>query len=326
MGNRRLAVFVAITAVCVLVAGGYVTSAALTGGEASRTSGQTSGVATDGGLVFRSRDRANPSVNGRMVSVSLTTPGARPASTGLRCERVYFAAARGLCLAPKGRLLLSFSAQVLGSRGEIRREIRLAGFPSRARISPDGRVGAVTTFVTGHSYAIAGAFSTTTLQIDMLKGTTLADLERFRVLRDGRPFTSRDFNFWGVTFARDSNRFYATLASGGTTYLVRGDIRARTAIVLRENVECPSLSPDQTRIGYKKLVHKPGGWRLHVLDLTTGTDTALTETRSVDDQVEWRDDHSVLYEVGGDVWQAQADGRGTPRILIRDAESPAVVR
>ena len=38
-----------------------------------------------------------------------------------------------------------------------------------------------------------------------------------------------DFNFWGVTFARDGNRFYATLGTGGKTYLVEGDVAARQA-------------------------------------------------------------------------------------------------
>ena len=46
----------------------------------------------------------------------------------------------------------------------------------------------------------------------------------------------------------------------------------KEARVLRENVECPSLSPDNTRIVFKKrMTDGPGGvtWRLHVLDLAT---------------------------------------------------------
>ena len=87
---------------------------------------------------------------------------------------------------------------------------------------------------------------------------------------------SEDFNFWGVTFsAEDSNRFYATVRSAGKTYLLEGDVGERTMTVLRENVECPSLSPDGTRIAFKKLTDGLiGQWRLHVLDLATMEQTA----------------------------------------------------
>jgi hypothetical protein len=96
--------------------------------------------------------------------------------------------------------------------------------------------------------------------------------------------------------------------------------------VIRDNVECPSLSPDGTRIGYKKLIDDEGHWRLHVLDLASGADVALAETRSVDDQLEWRDDHNLLYQFGDDVWTVPADGSGAPKLYIKHAGSPAVVR
>ena len=67
-------------------------------------------------------------------------------------------------------------------------------------------------------------------------------------------------------------------------------------------------------------------WRLHVLDLASGRETALAETRSVDDQVEWLDDERIMYGLAGDVWVVAADGGGKPRVFIPDALSPAVVR
>jgi hypothetical protein len=39
--------------------------------------------------------------------------------------------------------------------------------------------------------------------------------------------------------------------------------------VIHDNVECPSLSPDGTRIGYKRLIDDRGHWGFHVLDLAT---------------------------------------------------------
>src|SRR4051812_43445825 len=120
-------------------------------------------------------------------------------------------------------------------------------------------------------------------------------MEDFAVWRDGTRFQSADFNFWGVTFARDSDRFYATLGSGRKTYLIEGDVPTRQARVLRENVECPSLSPDNTRIAFKKQVGSGGRsqWRLYVLDLATMSEIPLAEVSDVDDQVEWLDDGQV---------------------------------
>ena len=246
-------------------------------------------------------------------------------STGLVCERVYFAAGRGLCLVPEqSPLYTRYRAKIFGPDFVPRGQVDLAGIPSRARVSADGRYGATTVFVNGHSYREAGQFSTHTTLIDMKRAKVLADVEKFTVLRSGKRFRRVDFNFWGVTFARNSNRFYATLGTGGKTFLVEGDVGARTVRILHENVECPSLSPDGTRVAYKKRRGK-NGWRLHVLDLDTMAETQLAEARSVDDQVEWLDDRRVLYGLGSDVWVVPADGSGRASIFLRDALSPAVV-
>ena len=194
----------------------------------------------------------------------------------------------------------------------VRHRLAVEGVPSRARVSPDGRYGSVTLFVTGHSYAAAGQFSTNTVLIDMATGREVAQLEDFTIFDGDRQMTAVDNNFWGVTFdPRDSDTFYATMATGGKTYLFRGSVRARTGKVLHENVECPSLSPDGTRIAYKKRTgsaSKP--WHITVLDLKTMRETPLAESRSIDDQVEWLDDRRVLYGVDNAVWTAPADGCG----------------
>ncbi len=97
--------------------------------------------------------------------------------------------------------------------------------------------------------------------------------------------------------------------------------------MIHENVECPSLSPDGTRIAFKKRTGSKGSpWRLTVLDLATMRETPLSERRSVDDQAEWLDDGRVLYGVDGDVWMARADGTGQPRRYLAQADSPAAVR
>ncbi len=123
-------------------------------------------------------------------------------------------------------------------------------------------------FVAGHSYADAG-FSTETTLINLETGAKVGNLEQFTLLRDGKSFRGVDFNYWGVTFAPDGDRFYATLGTGGRTYLVEGSVAERRMRTLRENVECPSLSPDGTRLAFKKRVGGlvSGTWRFHVLDL-----------------------------------------------------------
>jgi hypothetical protein len=135
--------------------------------------------------------------------------------------RLHVSAGRGLCLsiAPSG---VDFRVSLLGRDLSPGTTMSLPGVPSRARVSPDGRYGAVTTFVTGDSYTTTGAFSTRTVVIDMASGKPITDLERFTVVKDGQRLDAPDHNFWGVTFAQDSNRFYATLGTGDHHYLVAG--------------------------------------------------------------------------------------------------------
>jgi hypothetical protein len=262
------------------------------------------------------------------VSPVAGAPEDKPEFEPLSCDRVYFAAGRGLCVTRVKGITAGYGAKIFSSDFRVQHEIGLDGIPSRARVSPDGRYGTVTMFVTGHSYTAAGSFSTTTTLIDMERGEKIAELEDFTVTKAGRQVTAVDVNYWGVTFGReDSDRFYATLATGGETYLIEGSVRGRTAHVIHENVECPSLSPDGTRIAYKsRTASSSRPWRLTVLDLLTMRETRLAETRSIDDQAEWLDEDRVLYGLDDQVWVVPADGSGAPEPFMRTADSPTVVR
>ncbi|MEA2128923.1 MAG: hypothetical protein QOJ85_1814 [Solirubrobacteraceae bacterium] len=327
---RRTQLFVALVAACVVAAAVAVVSAAGGGGAAGSKDAAQALVAARGAheprLLLRNLDRARPQEFGEVAVAPLGAGGARTL-VPLRCERVYFAAGSGLCLARGGGFASSYRARVFGADLRVRGEVPVDGIPSRARVSPDGRYGSVTLFVSGHSYADTGGFSTTTTLIDLKAGRKIAQLEDFTATRDGRTISARDVNYWGVTFARDSDRFYATLATGGRIYLVEGSVRARRMRTIHEGVECPSLSPDGTRIAYKKRVGAGGKrWRLYVLDLRTMRETPLAETRSVDDQAEWLDDEHVLYGLDESIWTVPADGSGAPQLFARRADSPAVVR
>jgi Tol biopolymer transport system component len=113
--------------------------------------------------------------------------------------------------------------------------------------------------------------------------------------------------------------------------LIEGDVDRREATVLRTGVECPSLSPDNTRIAFKHSTGRTGHWQLRVYDLRTRAETALTmESRSVDDQVDWLDNDRVMYHIpgsrGADLWAIRTDGTEAPALFRQYAYSPAVIR
>jgi hypothetical protein len=277
-------------------------------------------------IVFRSNARSRYGV---AAVVALRDPHGPRAYTSTPCARLYATADRTLCLY-LDRASITYKAKIV----ETGRTLPLAGIPSRARLSPDGRLAATTAFTNGDSYA-GNSFSTRT-NISTVEGPPrTVSLEDFTLHHHGHVIKPVDRNYWGVTFAADGDRFYATVAFSGHTWLVRGSVRSRSVTTMREDAECPSLSPDGTHIVYKKrLGHPSGTWRLAVLDLHTGHETLLAEHRSVDDQAEWLDDDHVLYALPGsggdprlyDVWSVPTDGSGKPRMTIQLASSPAVVR
>jgi hypothetical protein len=282
-------------------------------------------------IVFRSTT-LGPTF-GKLALVPLSDPGGDRAVTNLDCERVYAASNGGVCVTAHRGLTTSYRISLLDAELRPRASAGLNGLPSRARMSPDGSLASTTMFVAGHSYA-GGAFATETVIRDVATDKDMGNLQNWRIVVNGHVTTAVDLNVWGVTFAGGPhpNRFYATVATAGKQWLAVGDIKGRELRSIHEGVECPSLSPDGTRIAFKKREELNGrtGWQLTVLDLATMKEHALGETRSVDDQPEWLDNDNVLYglqrsgSATSDVWVAPLDA-SLPRVLIPRAWSPGVV-
>jgi hypothetical protein len=272
---------------------------------------------------------------GKLAYVDLGVAAATPVVLDLPCEVVHASGGQGICLAIDRGVTRPYVAKLFDlERHEVRATLPLGGLPSRTRVARSGRIGATTAFVTGHGYDSVD-FSTETLLVDLASGTTLANVETFAFFSGGEPIRETDFNVWGVTFLGDDNVFYATLSTGGRHLLVRGDVAARQAHVVHDDVECPSVSPDGTRVAYKRRFLEDGfvRWQLYVLDLATLAETPLAERRSVDDQLEWLDDRHVLYTlidttgtVGNSVWTIAADGSGAAERFLAGASSPALAR
>ena len=332
----RIAVFAAGTVLMVALAVGYGVYAAHRHSAAVAASPKpTASLSLTGAQKIMFVSTAVGAGYDHLAEVPAADPGAAPSITPTSCQRSYAAAQTLVCLQPGSSLSGSEYAQVYSTAGGALKQVddvQLPGNPSRARVSADGKMVAWTVFVSGDSYN-GPEFSTRTGILDLRNGGVTNSLETFTAYVDGAAYHAVDINYWGVTFSSDDNVFYATMGSSGKTWLMRGDLKTKTLTSIVTNVECPSLSPDGTRIVFKKRVgtNLAAPWRLYVLDLATLKETPLADTRSIDDQAAWLNNDTVMYQVpqahagGFDIWEVPADGSGTPKLIIPDGYSPTAV-
>lgn len=282
-------------------------------------------------IVFRNTAIGND--YGLVATVSLDDPGGARAIGDVACDRIDATATAASCLATERGVVTKYAWLDLDADLRETGKAPLTGLPSRTRLSPDGTLAASTVFVAGHSYMQTG-FSTATV-IREVGGASRGNLEKFDLVIDDQVVSPTDRNFWGVTFA-DDNIFYATVETDHVKYLVEGDLTARTMTAIHKGVECPAISPDGSRIAYKADVGKGGQthWTPAVLDLDTMKSTLLEgETDTIDDQITWLDDDTILYakpradEAGvTDVFSVDTETAAAPSLLVPQAWSPAVVR
>ena len=332
--RTRVAAFIAI---CLFVVGGtaaYLVSRGSDGDDhpaAAMTAPPTTDISSviDGPRIVFRNSVIGPDY-GKIAVVALSDPAGPRALLDTTCDRVSATPDATICLQSQGGVTSTYTETATNADGTELYSANRTGIPSRARLSPDGRLSATTGFVSGDSYLSAG-FSTRTYITDVTTGEGL-HLEDFKLVHEGQEIFAVDRNFWGVTFA-DDDSFYVTASFDGVPWLAKGSVSARTIETVHEAAECPSLSPDGTRVAYKKR-QDSGSWRLAVLNLASGVEIILPEERSVDDQVAWIDDDSILYALpltgqrGGefDTWMISADGAKSPQMLLGNASSPTVVR
>jgi hypothetical protein len=283
-------------------------------------------------VVFR--NTASGQGFGEAATVPLTDPGGQRALSGKSCDRVYGTDKLTFCLQTKHELATIFQASVFDAGWKETASWPLAGIPSRARTNANGSLVATTVFVSGHAYSGAG-FSTETVIRDQA-GAGTGTMEDYALILDGNRIKATDRNIWGVTFVPGRpDVFYATASSQGKIWLVQGSMAGRTLTVIRSGVECPSISPDGTRLAYKKsdTGTLTGHRSIAVLDLSSGVESVLAEQQSIDDQIEWLDDSTLLYglprdgsELDSDIWSIKTDPSGRPALFIEHAWSPSVVR
>ena len=337
LSRRRMLVLILVTVIAVAAAGLYAALAfrdARASQEAPSPVNATASEALPVTPFVVFRNTAPGQGFGTAATVPLADPGGQRALSTMSCDRVYGTHELTVCLQTKQGLATTFQATVYNSAWKETASWPLPGIPSRARTNADGSLLSSTVFVSGHSYAAAG-FSTETVIRDR-KGQAIANLEDFALMLDGTRIKASDRNIWGVTFAPGKpDVFYATASSQGHIWLVQGSIADRTLTVIGNSIECPSVSPDGTRIAYKKsdTGTLSGHRSIAVLDLASGKEMVLSEQQNIDDQIEWLDSSTLLYglprdgsEQDSDIWSIKTDPNARPTLFIEHAWSPAVVR
>ena len=204
---------------------------------------------------------------------------------------------RGICLEAKRGALTTLSRTPVRPRNCG--TLHSSRWPAR-RAAPGCRPTAgwraTTVFVSGHSYSAPG-FTTRTSIVDVasgqLRGRRPRDVHgpaRRPAVQGGRlQLLGRHLH------ARRRSASTPRCRPAASYSWSRATSRRDACALIHDDVECPSLSPDGTRIAFKRRVASAAKgrfvWRLPCSNWRRGRETALaTETRSVDDQVEWLDD------------------------------------
>jgi hypothetical protein len=258
----------------------------------------------------------------------------------LACDRAHASRETLVCLRPASgpagqRATIEVSSVTSSGFGTA--VFGAVGRPSRARVAADGQASAGTVFVSGHSYLDIGQFATAT---DIFVGTgderKAHSMETDFTVEGEQPrHRAVDGNWWGVTFGPDGDDFFVTYGSGGATEILRGSVSEQRVRPYLQGVTCPSLSPDGRTIVAKRPIGG-GAFEMVAIAVDEGRSVVLPESRSVEDQVEWLDDDTILYALphedaadgpqpAMDIWALDIAPGAEPELFLPYAASPGAV-
>jgi hypothetical protein len=255
------------------------------------------------------------------------------------CMRVPIAKDHGVCLAESGGVLGGAFTTIFFEADNLNADIKsyARALPSRARISPNGTFSAVTAFVSGASYADIAAETTTLVTIDEIESTrSVRGANQFTIDSGEARFNNLNPQYWGITFAADEDEIYLTGFFGDRPEIMHGTLNDIVIEPTDWVGSCLSLSPDGKTLVFKEMT-ADNSFELVAVDLETNTQHKLGETRSVDDQVEWLDNDTILYALHPargdtavqpefDIWMLDIAEGSEPKLFLPNADSPAVAR
>src|SRR5919198_622249 len=142
--SRRLAIFGALLAVCVIGAAAAIAvginkqEPRVAASEAARRLLPDAQAERRPMLLVRSL-----SPKGQLAVAPLAATPRHRTFEPLSCDRSYFAAGRGICLQHSKTFPNGLTAKLFASDMRVTHQVGLTGIPSRARVSADGRYGSV---------------------------------------------------------------------------------------------------------------------------------------------------------------------------------------
>jgi hypothetical protein len=130
------------------------------------------------------------------------------------------------------------------------------------------------------------------------KPKTVHNLEKWPLMHNGQLVKTIDLNYWGVTFhPKKPQQFLVTAFFKGKATLAQGDLSTKTMKVIFDGVECPSYSPSGDMVAFKKRLTTTR-WAPAILNLNTMKTTVFSHIKqSVDDQIDWLDAQTLVYEI-----------------------------
>lgn len=250
------------------------------------------------------------------------------------CDRLHVQGSVGLCLdGPIGLGRYDVDVIDFTSADLPILEHDVGVLPSRARVAADQRWASATMFASGTSYQDVGAFATyvTVTGLAPDDGPTVL-LDRFALNQSDPSHTAfpDDRNYWGISWGENGD-FWVTAGSDAAVELLTGRADTRELFTTGIAGSCPSLSPDGETLVYKR-TRPDGGFDLVARTLRTGAERMLDESHSVDDQVEWLDNDTILYALHQgdptvsqpefDIWALDVTPGAAPVLFLPNANSP----